>query len=410
MPISYYRMFKNVSSKSIANGSEYVRKTTARKILRWVFKRTKEPYIGEILTIIDGCQKNRRCNSAWCPQCSNPRASRSKRKTVEQEPLLTSDIARLTTTDARSNEYRVRGGQRMMSAFDGLPLVMCHPVTINIKLVHVDGSIAEYLEKIRSRLRRMLDKMSAGAICRGKFDIVLKYLDELEFVLPEDDWPMGVDPKNPPHERYIMLHFHGVIFDSFLTHRQLRDVITDEFPGANRVCVKRAQKTKVLPDGTLCAGLQGYLEYASMEKIDILFGDESADAVLEYAKIDSTWKRANRNFSFGKQNAATGATIDQGRVRHLEQKARLDKAKKNWSKLSFAERFIHQWFSNASEIADTAKQTTTNRSDIKQSFNKFYHYHCNWCQSIYFEVVEFLDFLGRSKSELAKLLPKMVPE
>ena len=64
-------------------------------------------------------------------------------------------------------------------------------------------------------------------------------------------------------------------------------------------------------------GVQGYLEYASMEKIEVAFGPESVDAVIEFATIDQTWTRHNRNFSFGKRTPNTQDLIDQHRVHEL---------------------------------------------------------------------------------------------
>ncbi|MEP0942227.1 MAG: hypothetical protein ABJH63_18605 [Rhizobiaceae bacterium] len=409
MPIAKTEMHRAVMSKRIVSGSEYVKKNSALQILKRDHKTAIIPYVAEVLNRVEMCQKHHRCNSPWCPTCSNPRASKSKRKNVKQTLPQTQGLACLTTTQAKSGEYRVRGGQRMMTDIEGLPLVMCHPVTINVMAVPVNGSIGGSLNDVRIRIRRMLDRMSNGAICRGKFDIVLKWIDELEFDFHVDEWPGEIDPTNLPHKRYAMLHFHGVIFDPLMSHREVRTIIAAEFPGAKRVCLRHAEEVVVMSDGTMIGGLQGYLEYASMEKIEISFGDESADAVLDFARIDSTWKRANRNFSYGKAVHVSGVQIDRKRQAELERKQRLDRVKTNWSKMNFAEKFIYQWLSDASDIASSAKQQSLNRSDIRKRFNDYFLLHCNWCSSIWYETLEFVQFLKLSHSELAEKPPKMIP-
>lgn len=240
----------------------------------------------------------------------------------------------------------------MIQQFAELSLILLHAVTINLALVHLDDNLELILKVYRRRLSKALRRLSRGSIVRGKFDMVLKFADGLEFELPEGDLPEELRGKVMAHQRYGMLHIHFVCFDPELSKSEIRDILVEAFPGNKRVCIKRPHEDVVHPDGTVTRGIQGYLEYLSMEKIDLDFGVESVDAILDFAKLDNTWTRANRNFSFGKRDMNTSDLIDPSRVELLERQACLERTRKNFKDLSFAERWLHQWMSDARRIFD----------------------------------------------------------
>ncbi len=239
----------------------------------------------------------------------------------------------------------------MAQQFDGLPLTMLHAVTINFALAEVGDSLANLCARYKKALRKaLMQNLNHGAIVRGKLDVALKYADELQFELEEADLPEALRGQRAPHKRFGMLHIHFMVFDPWMTKDEVRDVLTKCFPGKNRVCVRRPYEDVVRPNGTVTHGVQGYLEYLSMEKVELDFGDESVDAVVEFAELDETWSRSNRNFALGKLVPETFDLIDPTRLTELERLQRTDWLKKNFSKLSFAERFLHVWLSNAKQV------------------------------------------------------------
>lgn len=131
---------KAAINHKLVHGADLVKKETQISVLRDHNKETGDPYVGKLLNTLAQCGHSFRCNSRHCPKCSNPRSSRSKRRTAEALKTKSGNVV-VTTTDTKSNEYRVRGGQRMVTAFEGVPLCMCHCMTINLGLVPVMGTL-----------------------------------------------------------------------------------------------------------------------------------------------------------------------------------------------------------------------------------------------------------------------------
>lgn len=257
------------------------------------------------------CSPKRPCNNRWCPVCSDPKL-RGRKARFTDDPNDDPRVCNVagTRTGCRSSNYQVRGGQRMAEPFRGLPTFMLHPSTINLCLVGTDSDLAVLVRKFRKRLKRVFRSFSAGAIIRGMFDLKLKYADELTFDVPDDELPLEWRNGKLPHLRVGMLHVHFVVFDPLLTRQRIRGLLRMAFPGNNRVCVRSPREEIVHDDGTVTQGAQGYLEYASLEKIELEFGAESCAAVLEFARLDSTWGRANRNIRFGNRTRETERFTD----------------------------------------------------------------------------------------------------
>lgn len=389
---------RNELNNKLTAGTVRQQKIAALKILEEEYEKTQEPWIGAILRKVARCSPTYRCNSKHCPECANPRASKAQRRKACRQTQV--PYVQSTTVSAHSKEYRIASGQRSIAAFEGLPCSMVHCITINLAMVELTGNLKEKVDKCRRILRRVMMRLSPGAIARGKFDMVLKYADDLAFELPDDCFPIGVTNHNLPHERMGMLHIHFVVFDPWMTRLEVRDAFAREFPGASRVCAKQTRQTTVLADGTTVGGAQGYLEYGSMEKVEVAFGSESDAALIEFCQLDSTWNRANRNFSFGKPIAVSKIEIDMDRANFLERENHLAWVRRNWSKLDYAEKFIHLWFSGAISVMAGLKSLPDYRSTFAESFNRVFLEYCNWARCGFFEVIDFTGFLNSDRAEL----------
>ena len=239
----------------------------------------------------------------------------------------------------------------MVGAFEGIPPILVHGVTIDLTLVPVTGNLEQEARWWRRRVRRALGKvLTKGAIARGKLDIALKYADELSFELPDSDLPRELQGQDAPHTRYAMLHIHFGCFDPWLSRSELTKRLSKEFPGKKRVCVRASHDDFELADGTIVPGIKGYLEYMSLEKVELDFGEDSIEAVVEFADIDGTWKRANRDIRYGDRPDSICDLIDDSRVRYLEAERLRQKHKKNWKNMGFAEQFLHKWMTNAVDV------------------------------------------------------------
>lgn len=396
--LTKHKVRRNELSKKLATGTVHQQKIAALKILEEEYEKTQEPWMGAILRKVARCSPTYRCNSKHCPECSNPRASKAKRR--KACPKTKVHFTQSTTVSKQSKEYRIASGQRGIAAFKDIPPSMTHCITINLEMVALTSDLKTEVDKDRRALRRVMKRLSPGAIARGKFDVVLKYADDLAFELPDDCFPVGVTNNNLPHQRMGMLHIHFVVFDPWLTRLEIRDAFAKEFPGASRVCAKQTRQIAILSDGTMVGGAQGYLEYGSMEKVDVAFGSESDAALLEFCQLDSTWTRANRNFSFGKPIEVSKIEIDMDRASFLEKENRLAWVRRNWSKLGYAEKFIHLWFSGAISVMAGVKSLPEYRKTFAESFNRVFLEYSNWARCGFFEVIDFMGFLNSDRAEL----------
>lgn len=317
------------------------------------------PEYAALVDPVKKCTPRHRCNSKYCPHCSNPRNRTSKRQ-AKPDHQITEGACNGTSTalGTLSSNYQVRGGQTMIAPFVGLPLILLHCITINLALVALDGNLKAEADKMRQRLRRALSKLSDEHIVRGKLDMALKAVDDLPFEIIEQGEVVDHSDPDTPSKRMGMLHIHFALFDPWLSADDIRAILVDEFPGKKRVCVRATYEDVVHADGTVTHGLQGYLEYASLEKVEISFGRDSVQAVLEFAKLDMTWSRRNRTFSSGKRPDDISTIVDPDRVKELEIERFKKKVKKNWTKLTYAERFLHIWISDAKMAMQTVKDRT----------------------------------------------------
>ncbi len=317
------------------------------------------PEYAALVDPVKKCTPRHRCNSKYCPHCSNPKNRTSKRH-VQQERQITKGACNGTSTalGALSSNYQVRGGQTMVAPFVGLPLILLHCININLALEDVEGDLREAADEMRKRLHRAVSKLSDGHIVRGKLDMALKAVDDLTFEIIEQGEVVDHTDPDAPSKRMGMLHIHFALFDPWLSADDIRAVFVDEFPGNKRVCVRAPYEDVVHADGTVTHGLQGFLEYASLEKVEVSFGRDSVQAVLEFAKLDMTWNRRNRTFSSGKRPDDINTIVDPDRVKELEIERFKKKVRKNWTKLTYADRFLHIWISDAKLAMQTVKDRT----------------------------------------------------
>lgn len=223
----------------------------------------------------------------------------------------------------------------MAEPFDGLPTSDLYLCTVNFTLCPANTVLSQISESFRLRLNKLFSRLSPGAIVRGKFDLVLKRGDQLNFELQQSDLPDELDADHLPSDILAMVHAHFVVFHPTLSREEVSAILREAFPGKNRVCVRSARDDVVHDNGSVTQGVQGYLEYASLEKVELAFGADSVDAVLQYARFDATWTRANKNIRFGKRSETTDSLIDQGRAYQLQANNNYDWLGKDYDKLEF---------------------------------------------------------------------------
>lgn len=306
--LSLKKMNAAITSRALGTGSL----NSQKEAILSVFRRLA-PYdmkIANIVSEVDSCSSYRRCNSKYCPRCSNPRRRWGKRYSGRSNKLRYGYCNNVPSKRGRfSSNYQVRGAQKIIEPFEDLPLCFMHAVTVNLGFIPISGNLCDVSKPFKKRLKKCHIKLSDGSIIAGRLDIRMMYLDEATFTIPNTskENPYGSSNK---HERVAMLHAHFFVFDPLLTRQEVRDVFVDEFPGSKRVCVRTPYNDQQNADGTVTKGAGGYAEYTSIQKTELDFGQDNIAALIEFTGIDGTWDGRSKRISFGKRKHNTETLLD----------------------------------------------------------------------------------------------------
>jgi hypothetical protein len=300
---------------------------------------------------------------------------------------------------ATGRSYASRAGERMEQKQEGFPNVMRHAATINNMILPLNTANPKaVLDMGRPRMRDAFNKLSDGLQVSGGFQIAMETAEYLATIFPADEWPESFDPINRPDEVFALLHWHGIIADPYLTKKEVREIVKDAFPGSRRVCVARVQPEKINKHGEITHGAQGYLEYACLDKTEIKLKktEQRKDAIIGFAVLGAQLNKRNRSFSMGKSLAVSGVEIDPRRVIELEVQERLDYVRKNFDRLSYAERFLHLWMSGAISIIRKPQSWLACGGSTSDRFLAFLCLTKKWCADASAENTCFYDYAEAS--------------
>jgi hypothetical protein len=297
---------------------------------------------------------------------------------------------------SHGRSYSSLAGARMERKQAGFPDVMRHPTTIHLMPVPLSGDLNAATDFCRPRMRASFASFTFGSQIEGRFQHAMKAAVELAAYFPPCELPSYVDPVNRPDEVFALLHWHGIIADPYLTKNQVRRILQKAFPGCNRVCVRSIQPERINDQGEVTHGGQGYFEYSALDKTDVKLdtADQTVAAIAGHAKLSTTWNKRNRFFSMGKPLTVTGVQINPDRVRELELMERLDAVKRNWRKLSYAEQFIHLWFSGLVPMIRKPLTWLKHGISIKDRFLQALFLVRNWSTDDDAQDVDFIDYVA----------------
>jgi hypothetical protein len=297
---------------------------------------------------------------------------------------------------SHGRSYSSLAGARMERKQAGFPDVMRHPTTIHLMPVPLSGDLNAATDLCRPRMRACFASFTFGSQIEGKFQYAMKTAAELAAYFPPDELPPYVDPIIRPDEVFALLHWHGIIADPFLTKKQVRKIVSKAFLGSHRVCVASIQPERTNERGEITHGGQGFFEYSALDKTDVKLNtaEQTVAAITGHARLSTTWNKRNRFFSMGKPLAVTGVQIDPDRVRELELMERLDAVKKNWKKLSYAEQFIHLWFSGLVSMIRKPLTWLKHGISIKDRFLQALSIVRNWSTDGDAQDVDFMDYVA----------------
>lgn len=345
-----HRMRSSIAAINMGKAGLAADQKNKRQVLRSTAEATGD------MTLLSVLHDQHKLEARYKSACEHASPRRTRRANASRKPGGLKDYRSPEGFNECGLEvgrsYASRAGARMEAKKAGFPDVMRHPTTINLCIVPVTGCMKLAADHQRQKLRCKLVGFSFGVQIEGMFSYVMKPAYYLQTMLPMDEWPDGFDPVNRPDELFALFHIHCDISDPFLTKRQVRKIVADAFPGAHRVCVRQVQPEEETDDGQKTRGGQGYLEYATMDKVEIKFNKpkKREEATVAHAHLSKTWTKRNKSFSMGKPLSVTGAKIDQGRVDELLLIERLEWIKKNKNGEAYAEWFLHMWRSGMIKV------------------------------------------------------------
>lgn len=295
--------------------------------------------------------------------------------------------------------YQLKSGMKSAARQEknqsGFPDALRHPTTINLGICSLDADLTAQFNLQRPRLRRAMCGLTEGHRVDGAFQVEFEDADKLADMFPEEEWPDGFDPILDPKKKWALLHIHCVVCDPSLTKNSVRQLLKKAYPGKNRVCIRRVLPVFTMDDGTKTGGAQGFLEYARIERSrgKGKGAKEVVEAVIEFAKMNSTWSGKSKGFSRGKRIKKSSVVIDQERVKYVEAQDRMQWVKDKWNELSYAERFIHCWFSGAIGLMKSENAWIKAFGSGALSVKFMLRLCTNWVHAEFAEDVDFSTFL-----------------
>lgn len=375
-----------IGKTGLANDQHY-----KRRILEREFKATGNQDIASVLIqqqqATDRADAAKRYNTK--PRQTRQSDGRRKRKDFKSPEGFNE------CGSVQGRSYASRAGERMERMQQGFPDVMRHPATINNMILPLTADPKASLDSCRTHMRDALRPLTNGAQVSGRFHFAMESAEYLATIFPENQWPEGFDPINRPDEVFGLLHWHGIIADPYLSKQDVRRIVREAFPGCRRVCVATVQPERINKHGEVTHGAQGYLEYAAMEKTEVKFDKtkQKKDAVIGHALLGGQVNKRNLSFSMGKSLDVTGVSIDPARVIELQVQERLAYVKRNFDKLSYAERFIHLWMSGWALSINKDQSWLQPGLSTLDSFLMFHATVKKWCTDPGADDTCFYDYL-----------------
>ncbi len=300
----------------------------------------------------------------------------------------------MEAADYYANKQAMKSAEKQEKHQKGFPDAHRHPTTIGIAILPQQPDAAAETVKNRSKLHGVANNLSPGCCVVGAFQIEMMTAARLAKRFPKSEWPEGFDPILKADQLWGYLHAHLVIADPWLTRNQIRKILKKEYPGSDRVCIRRVRPVVKLEDGTETYGAQGFLEYAWINRCkgDFATPAKTAEALIEFAKIDATWNARSRGFRSGKSLEKSGVVIDPQRTKYIEAQDRLQWIKDHWDQLGHAEQFLHLWLSGKIELLERKSDWVRFAGGYREAFKLLLSELANWVYAAEAKDVDFSEF------------------
>ncbi|MEO9459885.1 MAG: hypothetical protein ABJE63_02010 [Lentilitoribacter sp.] len=251
-----------------------------------------------------------------------------------------------------SSNFQVRGGQKLLEPFDGLPLCFIHAGTINAAYVYDHADLRIVARDIKERISHCYDQLSPDAIIRGYLDMKMVFADSKKYVIPADETSISYAYAERDHEIVAMIHPHFIVYEPQMPCDDVRDVFAKEFPGNSRVCCRKPHTEKVNANGEITHGIQGYGEYCALQKIELECGRRNGEALEKYVELDSTWDGRSKLIRHGSRSVSTITCQNMDRYDAYINELTEKRVANRWNDIDYSRRFMYLWFTHVSDIKD----------------------------------------------------------
>ena len=264
----------------------------------------------ERINRIRACHYGRRCNDSFCYHCATlPRTNGKGRPPTShdlrfggfhfnrsEEALYDIDLPELF----RHRNFINRGAQWMSHDFIGYPSENIFAVTIDHSLLNMIGSNLQKESKDeRDQLKPVIKTHFPDGFYRGKFEYAIRMADEVGTVFPASKTPSVTVGGQIGHLRAALFHSHGLLYAPGFSKNEVRRLLQQHYPGANRVCVRNITESFKDENGIERHGIWGWAQYGSKEWIVLDFEDDNITALEEAIELNKTWSRQSMNIRIG---------------------------------------------------------------------------------------------------------------
>ena len=250
------------------------------------------------------CCFHRPCNRPECDHCGGGMAYRANTK----NDYIYSLRADKKQSRGKSKNYRSIAGKWLTEPFWGFPEHQCHMFTIDLSVERRDMNGIEVIRRERPKFQSLVKREMPEAVVRMICDISVCAAHKQFSFIPNDSIHPSFLNGDRMDQVAMNFHGHGRIWHPYLTQYQIAKRMRDFYPGAGRVCFSYPYKETETPDGYLSGGVQGWCEYAGLEKSEakLPFNDPDNDnvaAVRDMLMIRHSWPRKARKIIYGDKAA-----------------------------------------------------------------------------------------------------------
>ncbi len=389
---------KRLRTNLAATGLRYLPKAAQRRRRDVIFRAAADGTTDERL--LDAASKQTKAEERW-KRGGNHNQSSRRRKAPSRGPDAPARRHNYGSgkTDAQSyyqHKQAMKSAERQEQHQAGFPEALRHPTTIGLSILAVDAVLKDEKNRARLRLRTACDSLSDGACVQGASQVEMQTARYLAKMFPKEEWPQGFDPISEPDRLWGFLHIHVVICDPEMTKNQLRRHLKQAYPGKNRVCIRRVKPVVKLSDGTETAGAQGYLEYAwrNEPRADMDTPAKTAEAILEFIRMNTTWDARSRGFSYGKSLEKSGTVLDKERVKFIVAQDRAQWIKDHGHQLDYAVWFLHAWMSGLIDLQRSSKEWVEAFRKGLSPVSAMISVLSNWATTTDFKDIDFSEFFA----------------